>query len=115
MPTSHGVRRRELASAAEIIGYDEVDLARLPRLGHARLTRERGPRCFARADLDEAVGRLVEIIRRERPHVIVTYPDDQEGYPHPDHLRVHDISDRRLRRGRRSRPLPRLRASRGSR
>ena len=32
------------------------------------------------------------IIRRERPHVIVTYPDDQQGYPHPDHLRVHDIS-----------------------
>src|SRR5205085_11014938 len=30
--------------------------------------------------------------RRERPQVIVTYADDQEGYPHPDHLRVHDIS-----------------------
>ena len=44
------------------------------------------PRC------DEAVGRLVEIIRRERPQVIVTYGDDQRGYPHPDHLRVHDIS-----------------------
>jgi mycothiol S-conjugate amidase len=24
--------------------------------------------------------------------VIITYPDDQSGYPHPDHLRVHDIS-----------------------
>ena len=24
--------------------------------------------------------------------MIVTYGDDQEGYPHPDHLRVHDIS-----------------------
>jgi mycothiol S-conjugate amidase len=23
---------------------------------------------------------------------MVTYPDRQEGYPHPDHLRVHDIS-----------------------
>ncbi len=32
------------------------------------------------------------IIRRERPHVIVTYPDDQEGYPHPDHLRGHDVT-----------------------
>jgi mycothiol S-conjugate amidase len=50
------------------------------------------PRSFARADLDEAVGRLVRIIRRERPQVIVTYPDQQEGYPHPDHLRVYDIS-----------------------
>jgi mycothiol S-conjugate amidase len=50
------------------------------------------PDAFANAPLDEATGRLVEVIRRERPQVIVTYPDDQSGYPHPDHLRVHDIS-----------------------
>jgi mycothiol S-conjugate amidase len=24
--------------------------------------------------------------------VLLTYGDDQRGYPHPDHLRVHDIS-----------------------
>ena len=24
--------------------------------------------------------------------MIITYGDDQRGYPHPDHLRVHDIS-----------------------
>ena len=24
--------------------------------------------------------------------MIITYGDDQKGYPHPDHLRVHDIS-----------------------
>ena len=51
------------------------------------------PRCFARAPLDEAVGRLVTILRRVRPHVVVTYPDEQSRYPHPDHLRVHEISD----------------------
>ena len=32
------------------------------------------------------------VLRRERPHVVITYPDNQEGYPHPDHLRVHDVS-----------------------
>ena len=30
--------------------------------------------------------------RASGPQVIVTYADDQQGYPHPDHLRVHDIS-----------------------
>jgi mycothiol S-conjugate amidase len=50
------------------------------------------PASFAQADLDEAVGRLVAVIRRTRPQVIVTYPDDQTGYPHPDHLKVHAIS-----------------------
>ena len=32
------------------------------------------------------------VIRRERPQVIVTYGDNQSEYPHPDHLRVHEIS-----------------------
>jgi mycothiol S-conjugate amidase len=50
------------------------------------------PDCFAMAPLDEAVERLVKIIRAEKPHVIVTYPDDQQGYRHPDHLKVFDIS-----------------------
>ena len=50
------------------------------------------PRCFAKAPFDEAVGRLVAIIRRSRPQVILTYGDEQEGYPHPDHLRVHEIT-----------------------
>ena len=50
------------------------------------------PRCFARAPHDEAVGKLVAAIREHRPHVLITYGDDQRGYPHPDHLRVHDIS-----------------------
>jgi mycothiol S-conjugate amidase len=47
--------------------------------------------CFANADLDEAVGRLVREIRTQRPHVMTTY-DEQGGYPHPDHIRCHEIS-----------------------
>ncbi len=50
------------------------------------------PDCFARVALEEAVGRLVAVFRLERPQVVVTYGDDQRGYPHPDHLRVHEVS-----------------------
>ena len=32
------------------------------------------------------------VIRRERPQVVITYGDNQTEYPHPDHLRVHEIS-----------------------
>ena len=32
------------------------------------------------------------MLRRERPHVVLTYSDDQRGYPHPDHVRVHEAS-----------------------
>jgi mycothiol S-conjugate amidase len=86
------IRMRELAEATEIIGYDEVVLLGYRDSGMPETEPNAHPDAFANADLDEAVGRLVEIIRRERPQVIVTYGDDQKGYPHPDHLRVHDIS-----------------------
>ncbi len=86
------VRMAELAAAADIIGYDEVVLLGYRDSGMPDTEANARPEAFANADLDEAVGRLVEIIRRERAQVILTYGDDQQGYPHPDHLRVHDIS-----------------------
>jgi mycothiol S-conjugate amidase len=67
-----------------MLGYRDSGMADTPCNEH--------PECFHQADLDEAVGRLVAVIRRTEPQVIITYNDDQEGYPHPDHLRVHDIS-----------------------
>jgi mycothiol S-conjugate amidase len=86
------VRAAELAAAAAIIGYDEVVLLGYRDSGMPGAPSNEDPRSFAQAPLDEAVGRLVEVIRRERPQVILTYPDGQNEYPHPDHLRVHEIS-----------------------
>jgi mycothiol S-conjugate amidase len=88
----HDVRMEELAKATELIGYDEVVMLGYRDSGMPDTPENADPRSFASADLDEAIGRLVAVIRREKPQVIVTYGDDQQGYPHPDHLRVHDIS-----------------------
>jgi mycothiol S-conjugate amidase len=87
------IRRQELRQAAEIIGYDEVVMLGYRDSGMPGKPSNEDPRSFALAPLDEAVGRLVEIIRRKRPQVIVTYPKDQTGYPHPDHIRVNEISE----------------------
>lgn len=87
-----GVRRAELETAAAIIGYDEVVLLGYRDSGMPGSQDNARPEAFANVDHDEAVGRLVATIRRTRPQVVVTYGDDQQGYPHPDHLRVHDIS-----------------------
>ncbi len=87
------VRRQELERAARIIGYDELVLLGYRDSGMPDSEANADPRSFAAAPLDEAVGRLVAIIRRTRPQVIVTYPKDQRGYPHPDHLRVNEISE----------------------
>ncbi len=86
------VRMKELDAAAKVIGYDEVVLLGYRDSGMAESEANKNPECFAQAPLDEAVGRLVAIIRRTRPQVIVTYGDEQTRYPHPDHLRVHEIT-----------------------
>lgn len=49
------------------------------------------PACFWRADLDEAVGELVRVIREVRPQVVVGY-DDNGGYGHPDHVQAHRVT-----------------------
>ncbi|MEO6989041.1 MAG: mycothiol conjugate amidase Mca [Aquihabitans sp.] len=86
------VRMQELKRSVEIIGYQELVMLGYLDSGMPDSPENAHPDCFARADLDEAVERLVRIIRRTRPQVILTYGDDRHTYPHPDHLRVHEIS-----------------------
>lgn len=92
------VRRAELDAAAAIIGYDEVVMLGYRDSGMPDSEANAHPEAFANAPLDEAVGRLVGVIRRTRPQVVLTYGDEQGGYPHPDHLRVHDISQPAIER-----------------
>ena len=88
----HEVRMEELARAVDVIGYDHLELLGYRDSGMPDSPENADPANFANAPLEEAVGKLVAVIRRFRPQVIITYADDQQGYPHPDHLRVHDIT-----------------------
>lgn len=47
--------------------------------------------CFGLAPLEEPVEVLTGILRAERPQVVVTY-DEWGGYPHPDHVKTHQVS-----------------------
>jgi N-acetyl-1-D-myo-inositol-2-amino-2-deoxy-alpha-D-glucopyranoside deacetylase len=69
----------------ESLGYHDSDM--MGRPGNV------DPRCFWQADLDEAAGRLVWLIRRYQPDVVTTY-NDFGGYGHPDHIRTHDVAVR---------------------
>ena len=86
------VRMGELAESARIIGFDEVVMLPYRDSGMKDSEANAHPESFHQADMDEATGRLVHVIRRERAQVLITYSDDQRGYPHPDHVKVHDIS-----------------------
>jgi mycothiol S-conjugate amidase len=86
------VRSAELEKAAAIIGYDEVAMLGYRDSGMPDSEANANPESFAQAPLDEAVGRLVAIIRRTHPQVVITYGDEQGGYNHPDHIRVYEIT-----------------------
>jgi mycothiol S-conjugate amidase len=86
------IRRAEMDRARAILGVEQhwlgfVDSG-LPE-GDPLPPLPEG--CFALVPLEEAVGRLVAEIRSFRPHVMTTY-DENGGYPHPDHIRCHQVS-----------------------
>ncbi len=88
----HEVRRDEMARAAEILGVEHhwlgyVDSG-LPE-GDPLPPLPEGS--FATVPLDEPTMALVRVIREFRPHVLTTY-DENGGYPHPDHIRCHEVS-----------------------
>ena len=85
------LRAEELREAAAIIGYDEVIPLGYRDSGMPDTEHNVHPDAFVNASFDEVLERTVAIVRRERPEVLLGY-DDHERYPHPDHLRIHDLS-----------------------
>lgn len=86
------VRRAEMARAAEILGVDHVWLGYVDSgLPEGDPKPPLPPGCFAVAPLEEETEALVRELRRIRPHVVTTY-DESGGYPHPDHIRCHEVT-----------------------
>jgi N-acetyl-1-D-myo-inositol-2-amino-2-deoxy-alpha-D-glucopyranoside deacetylase len=85
------VRDRELAESARILnihrlvklGYRDSGMAGTPDNDH--------PSSFHRANFQDAVDKVVRVIRDEQPQVLVTY-DENGGYGHPDHVRAHQVA-----------------------
>ncbi|MET4049741.1 MULTISPECIES: mycothiol conjugate amidase Mca [unclassified Rhodococcus (in: high G+C Gram-positive bacteria)] len=86
------VRREEMAEAARILGVRQhwlgfVDSG-LPE-GDPLPPLPEG--CFALVPLEESTEALVKVVREFKPHAMTTY-DEKGGYPHPDHIRCHEVS-----------------------
>jgi LmbE family N-acetylglucosaminyl deacetylase len=82
------VRERELRCSCQALGVEALYLLGYRDSGMAGTPENLDPRALANADLDEAVGKIVDKIRRERPDVVVTF-DQTGGYGHPDHVAIH--------------------------
>jgi mycothiol S-conjugate amidase len=86
------IRRAEMDAAREILGVQQRFLgfvdSGLPE-GDPLPPLPEG--CFALEPLAQAARPLVAAVREFRPHVMLTY-DENGGYPHPDHIKCHQVS-----------------------
>ena len=86
------IRAAEMDRAREILGVRQVFLgfvdSGLPE-GDPLPPLPAG--CFALGEPEEQTEALVRVVRSQRPHVMTTY-DENGGYPHPDHIRCHEVS-----------------------
>lgn len=85
------IRARELEKALKVLHVDSAYFLEYRDSGINGSSAYHHPKAFAHAEFGEATGRLVEIIRRVRPHVIVTY-NENGFYGHPDHIMANRVT-----------------------
>jgi len=82
------LRTHEMKCAAEALGLADVIYLGYRDSGMAGTEDNKRPGALAAAPLEEVAGRIVEIFRRLKPQVVVTF-DPVGGYHHPDHVAMH--------------------------
>ncbi|MGV9564374.1 N-acetyl-1-D-myo-inositol-2-amino-2-deoxy-alpha-D-glucopyranoside deacetylase [Streptomyces sp. NPDC003480] len=90
-------RAGELAAAMKELGVTDHRFlggpGRYRDSGMMGAPQNHRPGAFWSADLDEAAGHLVAVVREVRPQVLLTY-DPNGGYGHPDHIQAHRVAVR---------------------
>ena len=86
-----GARRAiETEAAAKILGVQRVEFLGYTDSGMMGTPENDLPGSFWRADVEEAAGRLAEILREEAADILTIY-DENGTYGHPDHIQVHRV------------------------
>ena len=83
----------ECSIATLAVGPGQLHLHRLGYRDSGMMGTEpnANPESFWQADLEEATGRLVAVVRAAQPAVMVTY-DAHGNYGHPDHINAHKVA-----------------------
>jgi LmbE family N-acetylglucosaminyl deacetylase len=81
------VRLAELACAAAKLGLHEVVTLGYKDSGMMGSPDNDDPACLWRAPVEDVTRRVVEVIRRLQPHVVITF-NKYGGYGHPDHIAI---------------------------
>jgi LmbE family N-acetylglucosaminyl deacetylase len=99
------IRTAETMCAARALGLGAVEFLGYRDSGMAGTPENANPASFHQASVNEAADRLMGLIRRYRPHVLITY-NAFGGYGHPDHQKAHQITHLAFQRAGDSAYLP---------
>jgi N-acetyl-1-D-myo-inositol-2-amino-2-deoxy-alpha-D-glucopyranoside deacetylase len=89
--TLSDLRSAELACAAEVLGLTGVINLGYRDSGMPGWEDNKHPQALAMAPVEQVAARIVEVFRRLKPDVVVTF-DPIGGYRHPDHIATHNAT-----------------------
>lgn len=84
------IRAEELKTAVSILG-GTLHTLNYRDSGYLNDPANEHPDAFIQADLEEAICKVVRLIRQIRPQVVITH-DETGGYLHPDHIQCWRIT-----------------------
>ena len=85
------IRREELQKAVDILGIDHLEMLGYRDSGMVGTEPNNRVDNFHNADHEEATSKLVMLVRRYKPDVLITY-DEFGSYGHPDHIKCNVIT-----------------------
>lgn len=85
------VREHELKAAMAVVGVKYLWFLDYRDSGMAGTPENEDARNFIKSDQEEALGKIVKIIREFKPTVMVTF-EPSGGYGHPDHMAISRLA-----------------------
>jgi len=95
--TVAAVRLSELQESCRLLGVSHLEMLGYHDSGMSDWPYKDHEHVFSNVPLEQSVARLVALMERYRPQVMITY-DDMGGYNHPDHLQANRITVEAVRR-----------------
>jgi LmbE family N-acetylglucosaminyl deacetylase len=86
-------RMAEAQRSADALGVSHIEWLGYRDSGMMGTPENDDPRCFWRADVEEAAAKLAAIVESEGADVLTVY-DKNGHYGHPDHIQVHRVGVR---------------------
>src|SRR5690348_4949784 len=89
------IRTHELEEAARVIGVDRLEFLDYRDSGMVRTADNEDRRSFNKAPVNKAAGKLKALLDEEKPEIVVTFGEDGM-YGHPDHIKIHHVTNAAL-------------------